>query len=120
MHSRRWFRLLWLVAAVGVLAMVFAACEDEDDENGTPVGTGTPAGSPAAGAAPELEDGVLQVGSDIAYAPIEFFEEGTTTPKGLDIDLANALAEELGGRTEFINTGFDGITGALNTSRSDL
>jgi polar amino acid transport system substrate-binding protein len=105
--------------------MVFAACEDEDEEEtGTPAGTGTaaagtPAGSPGA-AVPELEDGVLQVGSDIAYAPIEFFEEGTTTPKGLDIDLANALAEELGVTTEFVNTGFDGIIGALNSSRFDV
>jgi polar amino acid transport system substrate-binding protein len=60
------------------------------------------------------------VGSDIAYAPIEFFKEGTTTPQGLDIDLANALAEELGVTTVFVNTGFDGIIGALNASRFDI
>jgi len=122
MRSRRWFRLLWLVAAVAVVLMVFAACEDEEEEaaTGTPAGTGTTAaGTPAAGV-PELEDGVLQVGSDIAYAPIEFFEEGTTTPKGLDIDLANAIAEELGVTTEFINSGFDGLPGALNASRFDI
>jgi polar amino acid transport system substrate-binding protein len=118
--------LLWLVAAVAVVLMVFAACEDEEEEaaTATPPGTGTPAagtpaGSPGA-AVPELEDGVLQVGSDIAYAPIEFFEEGTQNPKGLDIDLANALAEELGVTTEFVNTGFDGIIGALNASRFDI
>jgi polar amino acid transport system substrate-binding protein len=63
---------------------------------------------------------VLQAGSDIAYAPIEFFEEGTTTPVGLDIDLGDALAEELGVRAEFINTGFDGIIGALDVSRFDV
>jgi polar amino acid transport system substrate-binding protein len=103
-----------LVAAVAVVLMVFAACEDEEEETGTatPPRMGTPL--------PELADGVLQVGSDIAYAPMEFFEEGTTTPKGLDIDLANALAEELGVRAEFINTGFDGMIGALNASRFDV
>jgi polar amino acid transport system substrate-binding protein len=110
-----------LVAAVAVVLMVFAACED--DENGTPTAsparTGTPAGSPAA-TAPELADGVLQVGSDIAYAPIEFYEEGTQNPMGLDIDLANAIAEELGVDTEFINSGFDGLPGALNASRFDI
>jgi polar amino acid transport system substrate-binding protein len=68
----------------------------------------------------ELQDGVLQVGSDIAYAPIEFFEEGTQNAEGLDVDLGNALAEELGVRAEFINTGFDGIIGALNASRFDI
>jgi polar amino acid transport system substrate-binding protein len=105
MRSRRWFRLLWLVAAVALVLMVFAACEDEEEETAT---------------APELADGVLQVGSDIAYAPMEFFEEGTTTPAGMDIDLANALAEELGVTTEFINTGFDGMIPALKASRFDV
>jgi polar amino acid transport system substrate-binding protein len=124
MRFERWFRLVWLMAAVAVVLMLFAACGEEEKEGtptATPAGTpsGTPAGTPAAGV-PELEDGVLQVGSDIAYAPIEFFEEGTQNPKGLDIDLANALAAELGVRAEFINTGWDGIIGALNASRFDI
>ena len=46
---------------------------------------------------------------------MEFFEEGTQNPQGLDIDLAKALAEELGVRAEFTNTGFDGIIGALTS-----
>jgi polar amino acid transport system substrate-binding protein len=126
MLSTKWFRLLSLVAAVAVLSVVFAACGDDDGEEttSTPAGTGTaatgtPAGSPVA-TAPELEDGVLQIGSDIAYAPIEFYEEGTQTPKGLDIDLADALAEELGVTAEFINSGFDGLRDALNANRFDI
>jgi polar amino acid transport system substrate-binding protein len=126
MLSRKWFRLLTLVAAVAVVAVVLAACGDDDGEEATstPAGTrtaatGTPAGSPVA-TAPELDDGVLQIGSDIAYAPIEFFEEGTTTPEGLDIDLADALAEELGVTAEFINSGFDGLRDALNANRFDI
>jgi len=105
MRFERWFRLVWLVAAVAVVLMLFAACEDEEEEV-----TGVP----------DLEDGVLQVGADIAYAPMEFFEEGTTTPLGLDIDLGKALAEELGVRAEFINTGWDGIIGALKIERFDV
>jgi polar amino acid transport system substrate-binding protein len=69
---------------------------------------------------PELEDGVLQVGSDIAYAPMEFFEEGTTNPEGLDIDLGDALAEELGVGVTFINTGFEGMVDALKVERFDV
>jgi polar amino acid transport system substrate-binding protein len=128
MRFERWFRLAWLVAAIAAVLIVFAACGGGEEELGpaggtptaTPAGTptGTPAGSPAAGV-PELQDGVLQLGSDIAYAPIEFFEEGTTNPEGLDIDLGDALAAELGVRAEFINTGFDGIIGALNVERFD-
>jgi polar amino acid transport system substrate-binding protein len=107
--------LVWLVVVAAAVLMLFAACEDEEEEapKVTPAGT-------AAAEVPELQDGVLQVGSDIAYAPIEFFEEGTQNAEGLDVDLGNALAEELGVRAEFINTGFDGIIGALNAERFDI
>lgn len=116
MRFERWFRLVWLVAAIAAVLTVFAACGEEEEEEGTP--TATPAGSPVAGV-PELQDGVLQVGSDIAYAPMEFFEEGTTNPEGLDIDLGDALAEELGVSVTFINTGFDGMIDALKVERFD-
>jgi polar amino acid transport system substrate-binding protein len=128
MRSRRWFRLLWLVAAVAVISMLFVACGN-DEEEGTPTagpaGTGTAAATAkatgtSAAAVPELQDGVLQIGSDIAYAPIESYKEGTKTPEGLDIDLANALADELGVRAEFINSGFDGLRDALNANRFDI
>jgi polar amino acid transport system substrate-binding protein len=127
MLSRKWFRLLWLVAAVAVVLMVFAACGGEEEEGtatATPAATGTaaagtPAASPAA-AAPELQDGVLQIGSDIAYAPIEFYEEGTQNAVGLDIDLANALGEELGVTAEFTNSVFDGLITSLQSQRFDV
>jgi len=116
MHCRRWFRLASIVAVAAAVLVLFAACggEEKKTEN-TPSGSATSAAKVA-----ELQDGVLQVGSDISYAPIEFFEEGTQNAAGLDVDLANALAEELGVRAEFINTGFDGIIGALNVSRFDV
>jgi polar amino acid transport system substrate-binding protein len=119
MRFERWFRLVWLVAAVAAVLIVFAACGEEEKEK-TPTATpaGTPAGTPAAGI-PELQDGVLQVGADVAYAPMEFFEEGTTTAVGLDIDLGEALAEAMGARAEFINTGWDGIIPALTAQRFD-
>jgi len=123
MRFERWLRLVWLVAAIAAVLMLFAACEEAKEETPTPSGTPTPAvtGTPTTAAeVPELQDGVLQAGADIAYAPMEFFEEGTTTPLGLDIDLADALAEELGVRAEFINTGFDGSIDALKVERFDV
>jgi len=116
MHCRRWFRLASIVAAAAAVLVLFAACGGEGKEaENTPTGSATSAAKVA-----ELQDGVLQVGSDISYAPIEFFEEGTQNAEGLDVDLADALAEELGVRAEFINTGFDGIIGALNVERFDI
>ena len=118
MHRRRWFHLVSIVAAVAAVLVLFAACggDEKEEPKSTPAGSATK----AAAKAPELEDGVLNVGSDIAYAPIEFFEEGTQNPQGLDIDLAKALADELGVSAEFTNTGFDGIIGSLETERFDI
>jgi len=69
---------------------------------------------------PELQDGVLNVGSDIAYAPFEFFQEGTEIADGLDVDMGTAIAEVLGVEAEFINTGWDGIIPALQTEDFDV
>ena len=99
-----WQLLLVVTAALAMVAPVAAACDDED----------------ARAMAPELEDGVLQVGSDIAYAPIEFFEEGSERPVGLDIDLAEALADLLRAEAEFLNLGFDPLIPALQDGEIDV
>jgi polar amino acid transport system substrate-binding protein len=121
---KRWLRhSLLLVCVVLVAAFVASACGDEEEKpaaaSPTPRAAGSPTASLAAGV-PELADGTLQVGSDIAYAPIEFYEEGTQNPVGLDIDIAKALAKELGVKAEFMNTGFDGLIGALQAKRFDI
>jgi len=120
----RYFLMLAIPALVAVLA--FAACDDDEDDGGvtpgadeTPVAGVTPAGIDISGV-PELEDGVLNVGSDIAYAPFEFYQEGTEIEDGLDIDLAEAIADALGVDIEFLNTGFDGIIPALQTEDFDV
>jgi polar amino acid transport system substrate-binding protein len=64
---------------------------------------------------------VLRVGSDIEYAPIEFYKENSQEPQGLDIDLAQALGDKLGMAVTFINdTDFAGIIGALRAGRFDI
>ena len=108
---------LCLVIVLPALALLALSCEDEEEEEAPPAAS--PTAAPEAGA-PELDDGTLQVGSDIAYAPFEFFQEGTEIADGLDIDIAKAVAEELGVKVEFINTGFDGIIEALRTEEFDV
>jgi polar amino acid transport system substrate-binding protein len=64
---------------------------------------------------------VLRVGSDIEYAPIEFYSENGQDPQGLDIDVANALGARLGMTVTFVNdTDFAGIIGALRAGRFDI
>ena len=98
------WQILLAVAAVATIALAAAACGDEDERP----------------AAPELEDGVLQVGSNIAYAPIEFFEQGSELPMGLDIDLAQAMADWLRVETDFQNMGFDVLIPTLQDGDIDL
>jgi polar amino acid transport system substrate-binding protein len=63
----------------------------------------------------------IRVGSDIEYAPIEFYKEGTTQVQGVDYDLAQALGAKLGVKFTFINdTDFAGIIGALQAGRFDI
>ena len=63
----------------------------------------------------------LRVGSDIEYAPIEFYKEGTQQTQGLDWDLAQALGAKLGVTVTFVDdTDFAGIIGALQAGRFDV
>jgi len=119
-------RLLLLLALVFAATLAFAACGDDDEEQD---GAATPAPTePTITREPidisdagELDDGVLTIGSDIAYAPIEFYEEGTTNEKGLDVDIARAMADILGVEVEFKQVAdFAGILGDLQASRYDV
>ncbi|HEY5638585.1 MAG TPA: ABC transporter substrate-binding protein [Dehalococcoidia bacterium] len=121
MLDTTWRRLLALPLILLIATLAFAAaCNDDDDGGDSETATPTQAadGIDISGV-PELADGVLSIGSDIAYAPFEFYEEGTETADGVDIDLAKALAAALGVEAEFINTGWDGIIPALESDDFD-
>lgn len=121
--------LLLIVPLAIASLLAFSACSDNNDNKpkatatqaaGETPGGGTPTGTIDISGVPELEDGTLTVGSDIAYAPMEFYIEGTETPDGLDVDLAKAIGEALGVEVEFQNTGFDGIIPALDIEDFDV
>lgn len=119
------------IAAVAALAMTMTAAvacsSDDDDDEASPTTAATSAATKPAGGddidisgVEELSDGELNIGSDIAYAPIEFLDESTNEPAGLDIDIANALAEVLGVEAKFENGTFDGLLPALDAERHDV
>jgi polar amino acid transport system substrate-binding protein len=88
-----------LLAALAVLALaVFAAgCGDSDDDSG---GGGGEAETGGGGA-------TLTVGSDIPYPPFEQGKPGNYT--GFDVELMEAIAENIGRTAEFQDTSFDTI-----------
>ena len=62
--------------------------------------------------------GVLRVGIDPTYPPFEVASESDVY--GLDIDLARAIAADLGLEAEFVYFGYDGLYDALATNQVDM
>lgn len=62
--------------------------------------------------------GILRVGLDPTYPPFE--DAGDGTLRGLDVDLAHALAAELGLEVAFTYFGYDGLYDALATQQVDV
>lgn len=64
--------------------------------------------------------GVLLNGVNLPNPPMEFTDAGSSTPKGLDIDLATAIAARLGLTVKFDNVQFDQLLPGLATGRDDM
>jgi ABC-type amino acid transport substrate-binding protein len=62
--------------------------------------------------------GVLRVGLDPTYPPFEVDDGGNLV--GLDVDLAKAIADDLGLEVQFVYFGYDGLYDALATEQVDV
>ncbi|MCP4425149.1 MAG: amino acid ABC transporter substrate-binding protein [Chloroflexi bacterium] len=62
--------------------------------------------------------GVLRVGLDPTYPPFEVVDDNGL--RGLDVDLAQAIAANLGLEAEFVYFGYDGLYDALATEQVDV
>ncbi|MFE3602639.1 ABC transporter substrate-binding protein [Streptomyces sp. NPDC059096] len=114
------------MAAVGAIAvagtLLLTACGDQ-----TKSGSDTGGSSSAAAKGPlfdklpkEIQSkGVVKVGSDIAYAPVEFKDKDGAIA-GIDPDIAAALGKQLGVKFEFENATFDTLVTGLRAKRYDI
>ncbi|NKI40149.1 ABC transporter substrate-binding protein [Streptomyces physcomitrii] len=101
-------------------ALLLAGCGDQT--NSADEGDSNESSSaPLAGKLPASirSEGVIKVGSDIAYAPVEFKDESGKTV-GFDPDLAAAMGEKLGVEFKFENGTFDNLIGGLRSKRYDI
>ena len=64
------------------------------------------------------QDGILRVGLDPTFPPFEIGDENGL--RGIDVDLAEAIADELKLDVEFVWIGYDGLYDGLQTGRVDL
>jgi polar amino acid transport system substrate-binding protein len=111
------------IAAAGAVAvagaLLLSGCGDHTD--------GAQSGGKTKGSAAPLFDklpkkiqdkGYINVGSDIAYAPVEFMQSGKAV--GIDPDLAAAMSKQLGVEFTFQGGTFDGLVTGMNSGRYDL
>jgi len=66
-----------------------------------------------------LKKGVLTVGMEIGYPPMEYFDTDGETPVGFDVSLAKALADKLGLEFSYVDTAWDGIFAGVDTGKYD-
>jgi polar amino acid transport system substrate-binding protein len=122
--------LLLLTAALAITAFFAVGCGDDDDDDGDdgePAATATTGGgdsTPSGGdiditGIEELDDGELTVGTDGAYAPMEFADENDELT-GLAVDLINAMADALGVEVKHEVAGFDTLLPSLDAERYDV
>lgn len=64
--------------------------------------------------------GKVVVANQPNYPPMEYKDPGTNQLKGLDIDLGEALAKQLGVKIEWSDIGFEQMISSLTTGRVDL
>jgi len=64
--------------------------------------------------------GVLTVGVEVGYPPMEYYDTDGKTLLGFDIELVEALAEKLNLEVNFIDTTWEGILAGLDAERYDI
>ncbi|UGY93576.1 ABC transporter substrate-binding protein [Streptomyces gobiensis] len=112
------------LAAVGAIAvtgaLLLSACGDQT-EGGGGTQKAKSSDAPLFDKLPKKiqQAGVIKVGSDIAYAPIEFYDEKKQVT-GIDPDIAKAMGDVLGVEFKFANGTFDQLVLGMNTGRHDI
>jgi polar amino acid transport system substrate-binding protein len=64
--------------------------------------------------------GVIKVGMYLQYPPTEFRDSKTREPKGLEVDIANLLAKDLGVKIEIVDMEWDAIIPGLLAKKYDV
>jgi polar amino acid transport system substrate-binding protein len=103
------------IALLGLAFLVlasFLACQPKAESETTAV---------AENEAPSitLKKGVLMVGMEIGYPPMEYFDEDGKTPIGFDVELGKAVAGKMGLNVEYVDTAWDGIFDGVTQNKYD-
>lgn len=100
------FAVVAIIIAIVMVLSVFAACSKQDNAN-----TGT-------SKLKTIKPGVLTVGSDTTWPPMEYIEGDKIV--GFDVDLTQAIADKIGLKLDYQSTAWDGIIAALAAHKFDM
>ncbi len=95
------------------LASLLVACGKKEEAPAP-----APAAAPAAAPAPAA-DAPLKVAIDPTYEPFTF-KTADGKPTGFDVDIANALCEQIKRKCEFVEQVWDGMIPGLNAKKYDV
>jgi polar amino acid transport system substrate-binding protein len=98
----------WILAVLLISVMGLTAC----GSGGSGAGSGS-------GASLTLTEGVLKVGMEVGYPPMEYLEEDGVTVTGFDYEVAQEIGKKLGVDVEIVDTAWDGIFSSLDSDRYD-
>ena len=93
--------LVFLMMAMMACSLLFTGCGGEEKK---------------AADAPK----VLRAGTEPAFAPFEFPQEGSKELTGFDVELVQALGQKLGYKVEMVSMGFDALIPALQAGNIDV
>lgn len=108
-----------------VMALTMAACGGTAEEapaastSDSDVAEDAAPATEAADGSYTIKDGVLMVGMEIGYPPMEYYDTDGATPIGFDVDVAKAIADYLGLEVEYVDTAWDGIFAGVETDKYD-
>ena len=66
-----------------------------------------------------LKKGVLSIGMEIGYPPMEYLADDGKTPIGFDVEMGKAIAAKMGLTPDFIDVAWDGIFAGVDTRKYD-
>ena len=100
-----------LLLAVGI-ASVLVACGKKEE-------AAAPAAAPAPAPAAAAEPAVLKIAIDPTYEPFTF-KTADGKPTGFDVDIANALCDQMKRKCEFVEQVWDSMIPGLNAKKYDV
>ena len=103
---KRFLSLLLVVAMIATCAIAFTSCTKDAEQAET------------AGAGYKDADGVFKMGTNAAFPPYEY-KEGEEF-KGIDVEIAEAVAKELGLKLEIVDMEFDSIITSVQEGEVDV